>query len=207
MLEAMLIEQCADPSLEPSIVEFFLHSVGSDDPLAITVSLEGRRMLIPKPRNSEEALLTLRAYVGKADVRVGVTQMPAGLGITDPSQLHPGLVEACDNLRQGTRLFAKIGRIVTRWYGTPNNDDILPQMLEDTIYAWRTGAFEGISVFRAEDPGGTTFTRRSAQEPGSVPNSATSAVMPSKTSGTNTGDSEVGSAEMRIDLSRLKEPV
>lgn len=205
MLEDILIDRCADPSLAPTIVEHFLNSVGSEDPLAITVSLEGRRVLIPKPRTPEEALLILRAHVGKAEVRVGVTQMPAGLGIADPMQLHPGLVEACDNLRQGTRMFAKIGRIVTRWYGNPTNDDILPQMIEDAIYAWRTGDFEGMSVFKADDPGGITFTSQLNQSTRPVSVVAKGSAVTMQQNQVE-GKSEIASSGMRIDLSRLREP-
>lgn len=64
----------------------------------------------------------------------------------------------------GTALFAKVARIVIKWCGRPTNKEVLPQMIDDTIYAWRTGQFEGISVFRAEDPGGPTLVEsRSAK--------------------------------------------
>nr|WP_234893678.1 hypothetical protein [Agrobacterium vitis] len=51
----------------------------------------------------------------------------------------------------GTALFAKVYRIVTKWYGNPTNKDVLPQVLDDAIMAWETGYFEGVAVFRAED--------------------------------------------------------
>jgi hypothetical protein len=48
----------------------------------------------------------------------------------------------------GTALFAKVYRIVTKWYGRA-----VDEAFEDAITAWQTGYFEGTAVFRAEDPG------------------------------------------------------
>lgn len=31
---------------------------------------------------------------------------------------------------------------------------VFPQLFDDAIHAWRTGKFEGESVFQAQDPGG-----------------------------------------------------
>lgn len=61
----------------------------------------------------------IRQHVGKAVVRVGVTQYPAGLGVTNASELKLDLVDACANVRMGTKLFGKVYRIVTKWYGNP----------------------------------------------------------------------------------------
>ena len=52
MLDAALIKECADPSLNPAIVEQFVQAVGSDDPLAITVKSGGRLILIPRPNDA-----------------------------------------------------------------------------------------------------------------------------------------------------------
>src|SRR5690606_16502466 len=92
---------------------------------------------------------------GRAVVRVGLTQFPAGVGVNDASKLNLDLVDACANLRMGTKMFAKIMRIVAKWYGNPTAKDVLPQMFEDAVYAWQTGKFEGVRVFQAEDPGAT----------------------------------------------------
>lgn len=165
MIEMAFIEKCADPSLTPVIVEQFISAAGSDDPLAISVKVGGRMVLIPKPTDPAMGLEIIRNYVGQANVRVGITQFPAGVGITDTSQLTPEIFDACSNLRMGTALFAKVARIVTKWYGRPTNQEVLPQIMDDAIFAWRTGVFEGTRVFQAEDPGGPTFIQGKSREP------------------------------------------
>ncbi|ACM39613.1 MULTISPECIES: TraH family protein [Rhizobium/Agrobacterium group] len=153
MVDAALIKQCADPALKPAIVEQFIARVGSQDPLAITVRSGSRVVLVPKPMTPEEALVLIRDNLGRNTVRVGITQYPAGLGIVEAGQLKPDLVDACENIRMGTALFAKVWRIVMKWYGNPTAADVLPQVMDDSIIAWQTGYFEGTAVFRAEDPG------------------------------------------------------
>lgn len=207
MVDAALIEKCADPSLTPAIVEQFVAATGSEDPLAITIKSGGRLVLVPKPKTREEALDIVSQYVGEASVRVGITQFPAGVGITDISQLDAGLADACENLRQGTALFAKIARIVTKWYGSPTSQEVFPQMFEDAVYAWKSGEFEGIEVFPAEDPGGATFIRGKA--PPADTDLATvrerdQAVSAEADSVVEQGsEKSAGTAEMRIDLSRI----
>lgn len=154
MLEAALIKECADPSLKPAIVEQFVRAVGSEDPLAITVKSGGRLILVPKPKTPEEAIEIVRANIGGSIVRVGLTQIPAGIGLKDASELKADLVDPCANLRMGTTMFAKILRIVAKWYGNPTSEEVFPQLFADAVYAWQTGKFEGESVFQAEDPGG-----------------------------------------------------
>jgi hypothetical protein len=151
MIEAVLIEKCADPFLTPAIVEEFVAAAGASDPFALTVKSGGRLILVPKPKTSEEAMAVAQRYVGQADVRVGITQFPAGVGVNDASQISFGLVDACENLRLGTRMFAKILRIVAKWYGNPTSKDVMPQMFEDAIISWKTGQFEGVRVFQADD--------------------------------------------------------
>ncbi|MGV1964140.1 TraH family protein [Agrobacterium sp. 22-222-1] len=153
MVDAALIQQCADPGLKPAIVEQFIERAGSQDPLAITVRSGNRVVLVPKPKAPEEALALIHDNLGRNTVRVGITQYPAGLGIVEAGQLKPDLVDACENVRIGTALFAKVYRIVTKWYGNPTAKDVLPQVFDDAIIAWQTGYFEGTAVFRAEDPG------------------------------------------------------
>lgn len=166
-MDAAFIAKCADPNLAPAIVERFVAAVGSQDPLAVSVQSGGHLVLVPKPRSPDEALEVVRSNVGRAVVRVGITQFPAGIDVADVSQLQIGIFDACENLQRGTALFAKVARIVTKWYGRPTNTEILPHMLEDAIYAWKTGTFEGDNVFRADDPGGPTFVGKplSAAEP------------------------------------------
>jgi len=153
MIDAALIQQCADTALRPEIVEMFIERAGSQDPLAITLRSGNRIVLVPKPTTPDEALALIRDNLGRNTVRVGITQYPAGLGIIEAGQLKPDLIDACDNIRMGTALFAKVYRIVTKWYGSPTAKDVLPQVLDDAIVAWQTGCFEGVAVFRAEDPG------------------------------------------------------
>ncbi|GLS35004.1 hypothetical protein GCM10010869_05920 [Mesorhizobium tianshanense] len=43
---------------------------------------------------------------------------PSGLGISDVSELRPDLVNACANIRIGTKLFGKVYRIVTNGTAT-----------------------------------------------------------------------------------------
>jgi len=202
MIDQALIEKCADPSLTPAIVEEFVSSAGADDPLTLTIKTDGRLLLIPKPRTVDEGLAVLREYVGKAGVRVGITQMPAGIGATDASQLDRSLFDACANLRAGTAMFAKVARIVTRWYGSPTSEDILPQMVDDAIYAWKTGYFEGTEVFLAADPGGATFQlgKKQKEDPQPIEREV---VSPEEKALTEAKKLDPGNADMRIDLSRI----
>lgn len=163
MLDAALIKECADPSLKPDIVEQFVQAVGSDDPLAITVKSGGRLILIPEPKTPKEAIEIVRENIAGSVVRVGLTQIPAGIGLKDASELKVDFVEPCANLRMGTAMFAKILRIVAKWYGNPTTEEVFPQLFDDAIHAWRTGKFEGESVFQAEDPGGAVVQRSAAE--------------------------------------------
>jgi hypothetical protein len=202
MVDAALIEKCADPSLTPAIIERFVTTAGAaDDPLAITVNAGGRLILVPKPHTPMEALDIVSQYIGKASVRVGLTQYPAGIGIMEAGQLDAGLVDSCQNLKLGTALFAKVARIITKWYGSPKNKEVLQPMLDDAVEAWKTGYFEGIEVFRADDPGGATFLGAASTETAPRAVSSPDAAI-SGTSGVS-GEAPVGSAEMRIDLSRI----
>ncbi len=159
MLEAALVKECADPSLKPAIVQQFVQAVGSDDPLAITVKSGGRLILIPKPKTPEEAIEIVRENIGGSVVRVGLTQIPAGIGLRDASELKADLVDPCANLRMGTMMFAKILRIVANWYGNPTSEEVFPQLFDDAVHAWQTGKFEGESVFQAENPGGAVVPK------------------------------------------------
>ena len=202
MIDQAMIEKCSDPSLTPAIVWQFVSSAGADDPLALTITSDGRLLLIPKPRTPDEGLAVVREYAGKAGVRVGITQMPVGIGATDVSQLDRSLFDACTNLKTGTALFAKVARIVTRWYGSATNKDILPQMVDDAIYAWKTGHFEGTEVFLAADPGGSTFISGSVDQPGAPRVSSKDSFADEETP-VEVKNADPGEAGMRIDLSRI----
>ena len=131
MVDVALIQQCADPGLKPAIVEKFIAKAGSPDPLAVTVRSGNRVVLVPRPSTPDEAMALVQQHVGKAVVRVGITQYPAGLGVGDVSELKPDLVDACANIRMGTKLFAKVYRIVTKWYG-----NAVDEAFDDALDAW-----------------------------------------------------------------------
>lgn len=147
MIEAALIEQCADPSLKPAIVEEFLAAAGSDDPLNVTVRAGSKTFLVPEAKSREEAMERVHDYLGKAVVRVGLTQYPLGMGITDKSRVTADVFDPCNNIKIGTALFAHVYSVVTEWYGSS-----VPLALEDAIEAYQTGYFEGDYVFSVKDP-------------------------------------------------------
>lgn len=204
MLDPVLIQQCADPSLKPAIVEQFIAKAGSQDPLAITMCSGTRVVLVPKPTTPEEALALIRDNLGRNTVRVGITQYPAGLGIVEAGQLKPDMVEPCENIRMGTALFAKVFRIVSKWYGNPTEKEVLPQVMDDAVIAWQTGYFDGVAVFRAEDPAQEKITRPApadSEEPenGADPNQKDNAAA----NASDTGASDPNKAGIRVDLSGI----
>lgn len=206
MLDAALIEKCADPSLTPAIVRQFVETAGAPDPLTITVKSGGRLVLVPKPTTPDEAMAIVREHVGRAVVRVGLTQFPAGVGVKDAAELKPDVVDACENLRMGTKMFAKIMRIVAKWYGNPTSKNVLPQIFEDAVFSWKTGEFEGVSVFQAEEPG-TNWNIPATTEPddtdqagddsgeGTSPDDAPAEAQAE--------EADTGKAGIRVDLSRI----
>ncbi|UJW77747.1 TraH family protein [Rhizobium sp. SL42] len=198
MLDAALIKECADPSLKPAIVEQFVQAVGSDDPLAITVKSGGRLILVRKPKTPEEAIEIVRENVAGSIVRVGLTQIPAGIGVKDASELKVDLVEPCANLRTGTAMFAKILRIVAKWYGNPTSEEVFPQLFDDAIHSWRTGKFEGENVFRAEGPGGAIVQRLpvEADDAGAFEENGSSTIL-------DEAPTKPDDAGIRIDLTRI----
>lgn len=202
MLDAALIGKCADPSLTPAIVEQFVQVAGSPDPLTITVKSGGRLILIPKANTSDEAMDIIRQQVGKAVVRVGLTQYPAGVGVKDPSEIKPDLVDACENLRAGTKMFAKILRIVAKWYGNPTNKDVFPHIFDDAVHAWKTGEFEGVGVFQVPDPGGDVEIGDAKVHQEGVKETPVNEDA-KLTTGPSQENADAGEAEMRIDLSRI----
>lgn len=203
MIDAAMIVRCADPTLAPPFVEEFLASAGSDDPLAIAVRSGGRLILVPKARTPAEAVEVMRQYLGGANLRVGITQLPLGFAVKDRGELDERFVDACENLKMGTAMFAKVTRIVTGWYGSAASVQVLPQMFEDAVRAWTTGEFEGIKVFEANDPGGPTFAAP-AEQPSEKghPGPDTVATQPQGRNFASDGG-DLGTAGMRIDLSRI----
>lgn len=200
MLDVALIKECADPSLRPAIVEQFVMAAGSTDPLAVTVKSGERLILVPKATSAEEAMAIVRQYVGHAVVRVGVTQFPAVVGIREPADIKPDLVNICQNLRRGTAMFAKVLRIVAKWYGNPRSEDVFPQIFDDAVYAWKTGEFEGVSIFLAEDPGRPVEVPQQRGE--TAPAAADDTEMAPNEEQPATAQN-IGRAGIRIDLSRI----
>ena len=144
----------------------------------------------------------------------GLTQFPAGLGVKDPSELKPDLVDPCENLRIGTEMFARIMRIVAKWYGNPTSKEVFPLVFEDAVYAWNTGQFEGQSVFQAEDPGIGWAMLQAAKGVDSAVEQASdnTADMQEDVDGRQSDDvspeeqpdeTDTGTAGIRIDLSRI----
>lgn len=204
MLDAAMIEKCADPSLKPAIVEQFVKAAGSPDPLAITVTSGDRIILVPKPANADEALAIIRQNVVHSVVRVGVTQFPAGLGTKDVADLKPDIVDPCENLRMGTRMFAKVMRIVAKWYGNPKGEEVFPQIFDDAVFAWKSGEFEGANVFLADD----TDVKWNPPDVSSdsEPEAAEGAQEDDEQAGKDaeaTQDAATGNSDIRIDLSRI----
>lgn len=200
MVDAALIQQCATPGVPPAIIERFIATAGSSDPLAITVRSANRAILVTPAKTPEEAMTLMQRHVGRAIVRVGITQYPAGVGINDVGQLSPDLVDACKNIRLGTALFGKIYRIVVNWYGRSVDD-----AFEDAIVAWRTGMFEGQAVFSAEDPGASRSDPIRGRN--AVPDQPTDPVRSTKEQRSGAGDppstQDPHRAGIRIDLSGI----
>lgn len=204
MIDAALIQQCADKVLTPEIVEMFIQRAGAQDPLTITVRSGNRVVLVPKPTTPEEALALIRDNLGRNTVRVGITQYPAGLGILEAGQLKAELIEPCQNIRMGTALFGKVYRTVTKWYGNRTAKEVSRQVFDDAIIAWQTGYFEGVAVFRAEDPGDLKLAQ---PEPVQREGDDASADLPENAIEAAAPDEDVASdankAGIRIDLSGI----
>lgn len=148
MIEAALIHQCADPQIEIATVERFIAEAGSDNPLSVTIT-SGDRIILPQvPQNADDAVRLIQRFVGQATVRVGVTQYPAGYGVTDAKEISTNLVDACQNIRMGSKLFGKVYRIVAHARGEAG-----PGTFREALAAWRTGIFQDAYVFGEADPG------------------------------------------------------
>lgn len=201
MIDAATIHQCADPGLKPAIVEKFIRAVGAPDPLAVTVRTGNRVILMTPPKTPDDAMELVRRYVGHAMVRVGVTQYPAGLGVTDVAELKPDLVEACANIRMGTALFGKVYRIVIKWYGTD-----VDEAFGDAIDAWESGYFDGKYVFDEPDPGSLP-ARKGASDAGDKPVDGNDAARPASRPDEGTQQDKEpdnpNKAGIRIDLTGI----
>lgn len=198
MIDAELIQMCADPRLQVEIVQQFVAEMNAADHLTVHVVQGDRTILVPKPETVEQAIATTQEWVGQATVRVGLTQYPAGLGITDPTAIGHELFDNCENLRMGTELFGKVLRVVTKWYGGPAEP-----AFDDAIHAYRTGWFEGERVFYAEDPGDVEVAtpERATTQPEASADGELDAAHDTGPSEPPFSDQDPNSASMRIDLS------
>lgn len=205
MVDTALIQKCADPGLKPTIVERFIEQAGSQDPLSVTVRSGNRDVLGPKAVTSDEAMELIRQHVGRNVIRVGVTQYPTGLGIMEAGELKPDLVDACENIRMGTGLFAKVYRIVMKWYGNPTEQDVLPQVFDDAIIAWQTGYFEGTAVFRTPDPSDVKLAKPTPDSEGeSVEQHGDKTATTEPGSAHEKDPGDPNEADIRIDLSGIE---
>lgn len=196
MLEAALIDKCSDPFMKPAMVEAFVRAVGNGNPLSVRVKSGRRLILVPRPATADEALELARKHVGNAVVRVGLTQYPADGGVKHASEMAR-LFDPCDNLRMGTAMFAKILRIVAKWYGSNATSAALPYIFDDAIHAWKTGEFEGTAVFLADDPGAV---RAPTVTGGDIDTRADGTLGPAENPPPPV---EVNDAGMRVNLSRI----
>lgn len=199
MFELAFIEQCADPGVEIAIVERFVAAVGTDNPLAMSITSGNRTILPEPPRTPEEALRLTAHFVDKAVVRVGVTQYPAGYGISEATELSPGLFDACENIRMGSALFGKVYRIVAHARGEDATN-----IFADAVTAWRTGIFEGAYVFEQADPGPLS-SEEDARAHKSSSDESLDEENP-RMSQEQTKDHNPYDAGIRVDLSTIKEP-
>lgn len=196
MFDAALIEKCSDPTLKPAIVEKFIAQAGSPDPLSVTVKAGDRLILVPASKTEREAIELVKRFADKAVVRVGVTQFPVGIGVADASDLKPELVDTCENIRMGSTLFAKVFRIVVKWYGSSP-----PEAFDDAVHAWKTGYFEGQAIFQAPDPGGDAKLPPNKGD-GGDPESGSMEDVPSRHVREGESD-DMNNAGIRVDLSRI----
>ena len=96
-------------------------------------------------------------------------------------------------------MFAKILRIVRKWYGNPTSAEVFPQIFDDAVYAWNTGQFDGQGVFQAADPGGSVPER---DDKAGLVEAEPADAAPTETAAENSNPDDVGEAGIRIDLSR-----
>lgn len=115
----------------------------------------------------------------------------------------PDLVDACENMRMGTALFAKVYRIVTKWYGNPTEKQVLPQVFDDAIIAWQTGYFEGTAVFRADDPAKAKVADRVPEGEGDGTNEPAEHDATDDSDAAHDSAGDPNKAGIRIDLSGI----
>lgn len=147
MFDTALIQQCADPGIEIAIVERFIADAGSNDPLAVSIT-SGNRIILPEaPRSPDEALRLIQRFAGQASVRVGITQYPAGYGVSNAADIPVELLDPCTNIAMGTALFAKVYRIVAA-----GEEATSSSYFTEAVAAWKSGRLGADYVFGMPDP-------------------------------------------------------
>ena len=196
MIDAALIHQCTDPQIEIAIVERFIAEAGSDNPLSVTIT-SGDRIILPQvPQNADDAVRLIRRFAGQATVRVGLTQYPAGYGVSDAAQISVDLVDACQNIRMGSALFGKVYRIVAHARGEAGSS-----VFREALNAWRSGMFQDDYVFGLADPGPLSGEENVSMYP---PEAIVDAE-PDSTTLAPEQNHDPHAAGIRVDLSPLKD--
>ena len=202
MIDADLLHHCVDPRLKGEIAQRFVSEMNAADPFAVRIYQGNKRVLTPPPSTAERAVDIARQWVGRADVRIGVTQYPAGLGLSEPSEITADLFDPCENLSFGTALFGKVLRIVEEVGEVPE-----ASIFDAAIRAYFSGTFEGIQVFNTDDPDSAASIDPTTAEikPGDAfsidPNGASDDEPLSE--GQLSESRDPANAEIRIDLSRI----
>ena len=155
MIDVDLIQQCADPRLEVAIVQQSVAEMNAPDHLTIREFHGEKMFLVPAPKSAEQAVETTRRWVDQANVRVGLTQYPAGLGVSDTSEIGLELFDTCENLRLGTELFGNVLRIVGE-----RDEEGEASGFETAVQEYFTGWFAGEQVFYAEEPDRPVLAKR-----------------------------------------------
>ncbi|MBW9117384.1 hypothetical protein JNB88_27570 [Rhizobium cauense] len=97
-------------------------------------------------------------------------------------------------------MFANVAEIVTNWYGRPTNKELLPPLVDDAIYGWNTGSFEGQNDVSCPRSWWTNFLWYRSERPDADP------VAPPRESDESsqaTEPNEATEAGIRIDLTRI----
>lgn len=207
MFDTVLIQQCADPGMEIAIVEQFIAEAGTDNPLAVSIT-SGNKIILPEqPRTAEDAVRLIQQFTGRAIVRVGITQYPAGFSVSDVAQLGAALVDPCQNVRMGSALFAKVHRIVADARG-----EMTEGTFHEAITAWQSGVFDGEYVFALPDPGPLAKPPVAGTNEQSVKDVREEADVEDRADGAAAGYEPSGGpdpnqAGIRVDISRINSEV
>jgi hypothetical protein len=107
MIDSIIIENCADPSLYPPLVKPFLERVGAKNPFDLAI-VENTKFVLQRSESSEEAKRHIQNLLGKTALRFGPTAYPIGIGAKNLEDVDYNFLEPCQNIRLGTALFAQV---------------------------------------------------------------------------------------------------